>query len=264
MIDNRKYHKVVKLLRKFFEERNFTEIHTQSRLSILAACEDPNTISIFNYMEQEWPLPQTGQMWLEIELLKDPSLQGVFCLSTSFRNEPNPISGRHDLIFPMVEFEALGIYEDLIILEENLLTFLGFEMPYSYGKYNEVIEKYNKKEVDVEVEQKLNDDYGTIFFLTDFPESSSPFWNMKRKDNLAKKVDVIINGMETIGSAEREVDINIMRDKFHSISNGQYAETLYKKFGKERVEKELEEFLSLPMRPRYGGGIGITRLMKSF
>ncbi len=39
---------------------------TQSRLSILAACEDPTTISTYNYAGEVWPLPQTGQMWLEI------------------------------------------------------------------------------------------------------------------------------------------------------------------------------------------------------
>ena len=44
-------------------------------------------------------------------------------------------------------------------------------------------------------------------------------------------------------------------------SDGGYAKLLFDLFGKERVEKELFEFLTHPFRKRYGGGIGITRLI---
>jgi len=50
---------------------------------------------------------------------------------------------------------------------------------------------------------------------------------------------------------------------FHTISDGMYAELLYGQFGKERVEKELNEFLSYDFIPRVGGGIGITRLLRA-
>ena len=40
-IDADKFTKVVKKLRQFFDEKGFLEVHTQNRLSILAACEDP-------------------------------------------------------------------------------------------------------------------------------------------------------------------------------------------------------------------------------
>ena len=79
----------------------------------------------------------------------------------------------------------------------------------------------------------------------------------------SRKIDVILNGMETIGSAERSTDKEKMRETFHTISEGQYAELLYKLFGKERVEKELEEFLEFDFFPRSGGGIGVTRIMQA-
>ena len=50
---------------------------------------------------------------------------------------------------------------------------------------------------------------------------------------------------------------------FHTISDGMYADLLFKLFGKERVEKELDEFLSFDFFPRFGGGIGITRLISA-
>ena len=95
---------LAKELREFFLGRGFLEVSTQNRLSILAACEDPWNVGTFNYAGQCWPLPQTGQMWLEYELLKNPDVAGYFCLTTSYRMEKNPVENRHDLIFPLFEF----------------------------------------------------------------------------------------------------------------------------------------------------------------
>jgi aspartyl/asparaginyl-tRNA synthetase len=92
---------------------------------------------------------------------------------------------------------------------------------------------------------------------------TSPFWNMSRHENgsTSKKIDVILGGMETIGSAERSTDVEQMRDTFHTITNGEYSQLLYKLFGKERVEAELEKFLEFDFFSRVGGGIGMTRMI---
>ena len=50
---------------------------------------------------------------------------------------------------------------------------------------------------------------------------------------------------------------------FHTISDGMYADLLFKLFGKDRVEKELDEFLSFDFFPRFGGGIGVTRMISA-
>jgi hypothetical protein len=42
-----------------------------------------------------------------------------------------------------------------------------------------------------------------------------------------------------------------------------YAQTIYDKFGKERVDKEMEDFFKHQFITRSGGGIGVTRLIKS-
>ena len=74
------FSKTVNTLRGFFLAKGFIEVHTQDRLSILAACEDPTTVATYEYEGSVWPLPQTGQMWLEYELLTKPELPGVFCV----------------------------------------------------------------------------------------------------------------------------------------------------------------------------------------
>jgi aspartyl/asparaginyl-tRNA synthetase len=265
-INSNDFNSVIQKLRSFFLQKGLLEIHPQSRLSILAACEDPNTIATFNYAGKVWPLPQTGQMWLEYELLHNPTLPGLFCVTTSFRNEPDPIPGRHDSIFPMFEFEIPGDMEILINLEKELLLFLGFPQirgDYPQDCYENICCRYGVDVLTHANEKMLQKDFGSVFFLTDFPNHTSPFWNMKQdKNNKAKKVDVIINGIETIGSAERSCNADEMKKQFYTISSGAYATRLFSNFTKERVEKELNDFLSLKFFPRSGAGIGLTRLIK--
>lgn len=272
MIDSVDFDKTVTLMRSFFKSKGFIEVHTQTRLSILAACEDPSTISKYDYAGQVWPLPQTGQMWLEYEMLKHPDrAPGYFCVSTSYRNEPNPVPGRHDKIFPMFEFELKGGMEELVKLERELLEYMGFKTPegtvdYPRDKYVNVANKYNVQELENEHEERIGNEYGSVFFLTDFPNYTSPFWNMKQSDEVpgeAKKVDVIIHGIETIGSAERSCDPEEMTRQFHTISDGGYANILYSQFSKERVESELDEFVKHSFFKRSGGGIGITRMIRA-
>lgn len=264
MLDLREYNFAISKLRQFFTAKGFMEVPVQSRLSILAACEDPETISQFKFSDQVWPLPQTGQMWLEWELLKNPDLPGVFCISTSYRDEQHPIPGRHDKIFPMFEFESRGNMQDLIRLEKDLLEYLGFHSQSKELKYTDIAKLYGTEMLEADHETKMATDFSSVVFLTDFPFVSHPFWNMKhRGDNLFAKVDVVIHGMETIGSAERSCNPDEMRQNFYAVSNGQYAQKLFSLFGQERVEKELGQYLNLPMTPRFGAGIGVTRIIRA-
>lgn len=265
LIDPTTYTACVSKLRAFFDSKGFLEVHTQNRLSILAACEDPKTIATFDYAGQKWPLPQTGQMWLEYELLTKPDAPGYYCVSTSYRNEPNPIAGRHEIIFPMFEFESHGGFEQLQKMEEELIEFLGF------GSKNDIVQMdyldackhYGTDDISSAVETKIAAEFGPVFFLKNFPQYTSPFWNMKKQGETACKIDVILHGMETIGSAERSTNRAEMRHLFDTISNGDYARILYNSFGKDRVEKEMEEFLGLDFFPRFGGGIGVTRMIRA-
>ena len=266
LIDPENFTYTTQQLRNFFLDKGFAEVHTQNRLSILAACEDPFNVATYNYAGETWPLPQTGQMWLEHELLTKPESKGFFCVSTSYRQEPNAIPGRHDIIFPMFEFEFPGDIDDLKAMEYELCDYLGFKEP-AEKTYSEWQKHYGlgaAGELTAEHEEKMAVQFGTTM-ITDFPEFTSPFWNMSRyEDGIhSKKIDVILGGMETIGSAERSTDVDMMRDTFHTITNGEYSELLYKLFGKERVEAELEKFLSFDFFPRVGGGIGLTRMISA-
>jgi aspartyl/asparaginyl-tRNA synthetase len=263
MKDTFAYNEISGKLRAFFVNKDFIEVPAQSRTSILAACEDPRTITKFRIGGEVWPLPQTGQMQLEWELLTNPNVPGFFCQSYSYRDEPNPIPGRHDRMFPMFEFEGRGDVGDLRETEEGLLRYLGFENLVGVS-YEEMCTRYGVSVLDSGHEGRICSDIGQGVYLSLFPERTHPFWNMKHNGGeLYSKIDVILHGQETIGSAERETDIDRMRQRFVEVSLGEYAKLLYDNFGRERVDRELDEYLALPMVQRYGGGIGMTRMARA-
>lgn len=153
-------------------------------------------------------------------------------------------------------------------MEKDLLEHLGFgsQDTFSEGNYLDVAKKYNVTELEHEHEEQLKRDYGPVYFLKMFPQYTSPFWNMKQSgnnDGLSNKVDVILHGVETIGSAERSTNVEEMRNQFYNISEGQYSNILFSNFTKERVELELDDFLKFNFFPRSGGGIGVTRLIRA-
>lgn len=261
-----KFSYVIGRLREFFRnEVGFEEVPAQHRPSILAACEDPKTVATYQFEGQVWPLPQSGQMQLEFELLASPKAKGFFCQTTSYRNEPEPIPGRHNRAFPMFEFEHAGDLVDLERTHRSLLGFLGFPRKSDVAKftYEEMASRFETRELTAQHEERMTSEVGSLVLLTHFPEYTSPFWNMKRDGAVAKKIDVILYGQETIGSAERSCDPKEMRDRFFSISDGEYAKMLFGKFTKRRVLAELDQFLSLPFIPRAGAGIGVNRLIRA-
>jgi aspartyl/asparaginyl-tRNA synthetase len=264
---------LVKKMRTFFSQKNYKEVYPQPIRSIMAACEDPKTLRSFIFDGNNWPLSQTNQMNLEMILLTMPEeADGIYCMTTSYRDEPNPIPGRHDKIFPMWEFEHKGNFQDLINTLSELSVHLGFidkveNIP--IFTYDELCDHYKVSDLTSEHEGMMWKEYGDVVGITNFPERTHPFWNMmqngfnSRGEKLFNKTDFIICGQETFGSAERSIDPEQMRNSFHSISDGMYAKLLYNEFGKDRVVSELEEYLSLPMIHRHGSGIGFTRLYRA-
>lgn len=262
MKDTLSYHNTIQLLRNFFLKKGFIETPTQPRLSILAACEDPFTVRTFEQDNVIQPLPQTGQMQLEYELLKNPNYKGVFCISTSYRNEPNPIEGRHEKIFPMFEFESHGGFNELIKLEKELLSYLGFNNIVEKD-YEDLCKEYNTSILDSNHELKMFNEISPSVMLERFPERTHPFQNMKNNNGIFNKIDVILCGQETIGSAERSCNIDEMLYSFNHVSDGAYRDKLYELFGKDRVDRELDDFFKHDFIPRFGGGIGVNRMARA-
>ena len=72
-----------------------------------------------------------------------------------------------------------GGMDELIEMEQELLIHLGYDASkFVKGKYLDVAKEYDTKELDND-ETRLYKEKTPSFFLTDFPEFTSPFWNMK-------------------------------------------------------------------------------------
>lgn len=264
------YHEMVQKMRTFFINKGFIEVPDGIRISILAACENPHSIMSYDITDENgnlltYPLQQTNQMVLEEVLLENPNIDGVFCITTSYRDEKNPIPSRHKKVFKMLEFEFRGDMSDLIKLQFELLDYLGFDKPVEV-KYEDVCNEYGGISIlEDEHENKMWKEKGSVVSLQYFPLRTNPFWNMKSNgDGTYKKVDVILYGQETFGSAERSCNVDEMREMFYTIEDGKYSDKLFKLFGKERVEEELDDFLKYDFTQRVGCGIGLSRMLRAY
>lgn len=270
---NREFASLSKKLHQFFWTRNFREAYYQNHLDVLTACENPGSIGQFKHFDEMFPLRQTNQMGLEYAILEDPTAD-YYCFTTSYRMEQEPKPGRHNTIFPMVEFEIRdGTMDGLINFEKDLIRSLGYEGEFAEIDYKAALELYGVDEIDDKEEDDMTKTLAPVVFLKNFPENTDPFFNMQRDpidSNISMKVDVLmlgrntlgeVRGMETIGSAVRSTDVNQMKHYFNTSVNGEYAKTLYNRFGQDRVDKELNTYFNMTMFPRAGAGIGFTRML---
>lgn len=250
-VDPREFHYIIGKFRTFFLERGYIEVYTQNRVTVLAACEQPENVVTYRLRGEKFPLPQTNQMHLEDLLLDHPDLGKIFTVSTSTRAEIDPLPGRHNTVFPLFEFEALGDAEGLPETLTALVRHLGYEGRITTVNYGKACKELGATTIGAKEEIELCRRYDGVVLLTGFPPSET-FFNMRP----GCKHDLLLPGVgEAVGSAPRSCDRAEMRRGF----GGEYAESLYREFGKERVEKELNAYLGHKFLPRYGGGCGITR-----
>lgn len=280
VIDEDDYRIVMSKLRRFFgDKHHMDEGFYDGNPRLLSACED--WTNIITYKQGDgllWALPQTRQMHMEWSIMQNTNKhrRGVYACGVSYRPEAeNPRLGRHHRQFPLFEWEMWGGIDVHDVLLDELLVDLGFPIPngnpgsttrenglkiwqtpgsYPRVSFDNVVATYEGEPGDIghAEEQRLEREVGTCV-IKDFTKHSDPFFNMGQDLETGHywKRDVILNGMETIGSAAREIDpLRIYKNFFKSGSTspenqGMFHKTLYQLFGKERVNAELMDYLSL-------------------
>ena len=79
--------------------------------------------------------------------------------------EKNPKEGRHDLIFPLFEFEMKGGMDALIELEKDLLIHLGYNSDFFMEEsYENIAKLYKVKELEHEHEERYIMTVSYIFY----------------------------------------------------------------------------------------------------
>jgi len=188
----------------------------------------------------------------------DTYVDGIELLGLKVEEQTEPWPGACNVYHPLLA-------EALVKFQSELLEYLGFDSPVEVN-YEDVCEEYGGVSIlEDEHESRMWKEKGSVISLQNFPRRTNPFWNMLGQGNgIFNKVDVILYGQETFGSAERSCNVNEMREMFYTIEDGKYSEKLFELFSKERVEEELEEFLKHNFIPRVGCGIGFSRLLRAY
>jgi lysyl-tRNA synthetase class 2 len=117
--------RVIRLLRRFFEERDFLEVETPMMQSIPGGAAARPFITHHNTLDMELYLRVAPELFLKRLLVG--GFERVFELNRNFRNEG--ISVRHNPEFTMIEFyQAYATFDDLMQLTEELFVTLAKEV----------------------------------------------------------------------------------------------------------------------------------------
>ena len=124
---------IVRLVRKFFEERDFLEVETPMMQAIPGGAAARPFTTHHNALDLELFLRIAPELFLK--RLVVGGMERVFELNRNFRNEG--VSVRHNPEFTMLEFyQAYATFEDLMRLTEELFVSLAnavtgtFQVPY--------------------------------------------------------------------------------------------------------------------------------------
>lgn len=250
----KRYNTVIHLLRKFLDKLNFIELFTQNKLGILTICDDPKAMCTFNYGGYVWPLPQSSIIWLEHELFTNPDLAGIYTVCTTYKNDPNYSKKKSDnileadVVVPNFEFVTFGEYSEIILLVVNLLQELGFLEKYTFVNYNQLVKRHGSTNLSIDV---LAPTKG-VTFVEHVPNQK---WGMKYTSK------VYIYQTEILSFSEHLKDSNDLLETFFTLDNGHLSEYLYAQFSKERVDKELFNFINTRGKTVVSCSINIPNLM---
>jgi lysyl-tRNA synthetase class 2 len=117
--------RIIRLLRRFFEERDFLEVETPMMQSIPGGAAARPFITHHNALDMDLYLRVAPELFLKRLLVG--GFDKVFELNRNFRNEG--ISVRHNPEFTMLEFyQTYATYEDLMRLTEELFVAIAEEV----------------------------------------------------------------------------------------------------------------------------------------
>ncbi len=269
---------VQRFTHEFFKEQKFTEVSPP--MFITSACEGGSTLFGLKYFDQNMYLTQSAQLYLEILIY---SLERVYCIAPSFRAEKSRTI-RHLTEYWHIEAEqAFADMNDLMRLEEELLTYVcrrtsesckpefeelnadlskivSVKTPFPRITYNEAIEKLNKKDfktkwgddLGYEEEKALADDFSKPFFVYDYPKHIKAFYckTYSDKQDLAMSTDMLVPRIGEVSTGGARVD-----DKEKLVSR-------LKELGLK--EEDYEWYIDLRRYgtvPHVGFGMGLERLL---
>ena len=271
----------VNACREFLIEREFIEIHSPKLIGV--ASESGSEVFEVKYFNSKAYLAQSPQFYKQMAIAS--GLGRIFECGPVFRAEKSH-SRKHATEFTGfdLEFSNIDTYEDVMIMEEEMINFalnkvkakyekeikeyfnvdiIVPSLPFPRMKLKDVYEELNKRynyqcpeeeqdDLTTEAEKLLaklaKDKYNHEFiFVTDFGKRKRAFYHL-RKNGVPQGYDLIWKGVEITTGAQREHRYEILKEQ-----------------AKEKgLEKDVEfylEFFKYGCPPHGGFGIGVDRII---
>ncbi len=272
---------LVEAMREYVYKEGFTEIHSPKMIA--AASESGSDVFELTYFDGKAYLAQSPQFYKQMAMAA--GFDRIFEVGPVFRAEKS-FTNRHSTEFTGfdIEFSYIDSYEDVMDMEENLLTYALKKINEKYGKeieeifgkpvvvptkkfprvklkdlYDEIEKRYGytvpeseKNDLTSEAE-KLGckfamEEYDSEFlFVTDFGPEKRAFYHMRDENGTPLGYDLLWRGVEITTGAQREHRYDILKRQAEE-----------KGLGKD-VEFYLE-FFKYGCPPHGGFGLGIDRL----
>ncbi len=236
-------HAVIKAIRDYFDERDYTLIDTP--IFTPAACEGTTTLFEVGYFDDKAYLTQSGQLYGEAAAMAHGK---IYCFGPTFRAEKSK-TRRHLTEFWMVEPEIayidldgiMDIAEEFVeyivhrtietrraeleVLERDISKLEAVRRPFPRMTYTEAVEKINSlgagmkwgEDFGAPQETALGSAFDKPVMVHRWPSGTKAFY-MKRDpadERLSLGVDVIApEGYgEIIGGAQREDDYEMLKKR---------------------------------------------------
>lgn len=270
----------VNACREFLINKDFVEIHSPKLIK--SASESGAEVFEVKYFDTKAYLAQSPQFYKQMAIAG--GLGRIFECGPVFRAEKSH-SRKHATEFTGfdLEFSNIDSYEDVMRMEEEMLSFVLKRVSEKYGKqikevfnvdiiaptlpfpkmklkdiYVELKERYNytcpeeeQDDLTTEAEKLLKDlakdKYNHEFiFVTDFGAKKRAFYHL-RKDGIPQGYDLIWKGVEITTGAQREHRYEILK----------------KQAEEKGLAKDVEfylQFFKYGCPPHGGFGIGIDRI----
>jgi asparaginyl-tRNA synthetase len=269
---------VLRFIHEFFRKEGYTEVSPPMFIS--SACEGGATLFGLKYFDRDLYLTQSAQLHLEALIY---SLEKVYCVAPSFRAEKSRTI-RHLSEYWHAEAEwAFSDMDDLMRLEEDLLTYVcqkvvencrkemeslgadssklvAVKTPFPRITYSEAIERLNSKgfkikwgeDLGFDEERALAADFGKPFFVYAYPTQIKAFYCKTYRDNpdLAMSTDMLvprIGEISTGGAREDDKEELLKRLKKFDLREEDYGWYV-----------DLRRYGTVP---HVGFGIGVERLL---
>ena len=267
----------LRFVHEFFRKRGFFEVSPPMFIS--SACEGGATLFGLKYFDKDLYLTQSAQLHLEALI---QSLEKVYCVAPSFRAEKSRTI-RHLAEYWHVEAEeAFSTMDDLMCLEEDLVSHVcqnvakqcGKELkalevdtgklakvkaPFNRIKYDEAIERLRKKSFKIkwgedfgfDDEKALAEEFGPLFVYA-YPKKIKAFYCKTYRENpeMVMSVDLIVPNVGELSTGGARED-----DKKELLKR-------LEEFGLR--QEDYEWYIDLRRYgtvPHTGFGLGVERLL---